>query len=47
MQPDRDCSCEVDHCAAADLYADDIRDMIDAFPKGKVAGFFAESIQVK
>ncbi|KAL0271499.1 UNVERIFIED_CONTAM: hypothetical protein PYX00_008579 [Menopon gallinae] len=45
VQTQRKCSCR-DECEAAEAYVDDVREIIDYnLPKGKVAGFFAESIQ--
>lgn len=46
-QTQRSCECAADHCRAADRYYERLEDVFSySLPRGKVAGFFAESIQV-
>lgn len=43
---DRDCSCRSGECSACDAYVAQVQDVLGhSTPKGKVAGFIAESIQ--
>ncbi|XP_050399414.1 alanine--glyoxylate aminotransferase 2, mitochondrial [Patella vulgata] len=45
-QTDRDCDCKPDECISCDLYVDQLEDGLRfSMPKGRVGGFFAESIQ--
>ena len=48
MQALRDCDCPADHCAAGPAYLNQMDEVFKySLPKGgKVAGFFAESLQV-
>eukprot|EP00123_Amoebidium_parasiticum_P016150 comp23309_c0_seq1/m.38301 comp23309_c0_seq1/g.38301 ORF comp23309_c0_seq1/g.38301 comp23309_c0_seq1/m.38301 type:complete len:512 (-) comp23309_c0_seq1:15-1550(-) len=47
IQADRTCSCPPNHCQAGDMYARQLKEIIDySTPKnGGIAAFFAESIQ--
>lgn len=45
-QTDRDCACKPGECQACDQYVNQVQDVLNAStPKGKIAGFIAESIQ--
>lgn len=47
VQTDRTCSCSPDHCLAGDNYYSELEQVFRySLPRGKVAGFIAESIQV-
>ena len=48
VQALRDCDCPADHCAAGPAYLNQMDEVFKySLPKGgKVAGFFAESLQV-
>lgn len=47
VQTQRSCECKPGHCQAADNYYKELEDIFSySIPHGKVAGFFAESIQV-
>uniref|UniRef100_A0A1B6GM39 Alanine--glyoxylate aminotransferase 2, mitochondrial n=1 Tax=Cuerna arida TaxID=1464854 RepID=A0A1B6GM39_9HEMI len=46
VQTDRACQCTPDHCQAGDNYYEEMEQVFRySLPRGKVAGFFAESIQ--
>jgi len=46
VQTNRDCSCGPNSCQAADMYFEQLADVIrHSMPKAGLAGFFAESIQ--
>jgi len=46
VQTNRDCDCSEGHCKATDMYLDQLDDVLRfSMPKGKIAGFWAESIQ--
>ncbi|XP_054288815.1 alanine--glyoxylate aminotransferase 2, mitochondrial isoform X2 [Macrosteles quadrilineatus] len=46
VQTDRECGCSQDHCQAGDNYYSELEQVFRySLPRGKVAGFFAESIQ--
>ncbi|XP_037078458.1 alanine--glyoxylate aminotransferase 2, mitochondrial-like isoform X2 [Pollicipes pollicipes] len=46
VQTDRHCDCAAGHCQASQLYADQLAETLRySCPKGRVAAFFAESIQ--
>lgn len=48
VQTQRSCECDAGSCRAADKYYEQLEDMFAySLPCGKVAGFFAESIQVR
>ena len=47
LQTLRDCSCGPDQCQAGDRYVHEFEEVLRySMPKGKIGGFFAESIQV-
>lgn len=47
VQTQRSCECNPSRCQAADKYYKQLEDIFSySIPHGKVAGFFAESIQV-
>jgi alanine-glyoxylate transaminase/(R)-3-amino-2-methylpropionate-pyruvate transaminase len=47
VQTHRCCECKRDRCQAADMYYEQLKNKFSySLPRGKVAGFFAESIQV-
>lgn len=47
VQTQRSCECDRNHCRAADNYYEQLENIFSySIPRGKVAGFFAESIQV-
>lgn len=47
VQTTRDCSCAAGECEAADKYYTQLEEVFKySLPRGKVAGLFAESIQV-
>ena len=47
IQTTRDCNCPPDRCEAADNYYTQLEEVFKySLPRGKVAGLFAESIQV-
>lgn len=46
-QTERSCECGRGRCRAADKYYEQLENMLSySLPRGKIAGFFAESIQV-
>ncbi|XP_065340976.1 alanine--glyoxylate aminotransferase 2, mitochondrial [Cloeon dipterum] len=46
VQSTRKCSCKPDECQACDMYYGQLEEVFKfSLPRGKVAGFFAESIQ--
>lgn len=45
VQTDRQCTCPLNSCHAADLYASQVKNLLEHSTPKKVAGFFAESIQ--
>ncbi|XP_026464938.1 alanine--glyoxylate aminotransferase 2, mitochondrial-like [Ctenocephalides felis] len=46
VQTDRKCDCDIDHCRAGDLYYKQLKEVFKySLPRGRVAAFFAESIQ--
>lgn len=48
VQTQRSCDCGRDRCQAADKYYEQIEEVFSySIPRGKVAAFFAESIQVR
>lgn len=47
VQTDRPCSCGVSQCHACDMYIAQLEDVLKHNTPKKIAGFFAESIQVK
>jgi len=48
IQTTRNCECPPGQCAAAGKYVDQIEEVLRySAPKGRVGGFFAESIQVE
>lgn len=47
VQTDRECDCEPDKCQAGENYYTEFEQVFRySLPRGKVAGFIAESIQV-
>lgn len=46
IQTDRHCSCGVGQCVACDMYIAELEDLLKSSCPNKIAGFFAESIQV-
>lgn len=47
LQPGRPCECSQGQCQACDLYVDQLEDVLRySVPKGRVACFIAEAIQV-
>lgn len=47
VQPQRQCTCTLGSCRAADSYAEDVKEILEySIPKHGVAAFIAESIQV-
>lgn len=47
VQTDRNCSCGVDECLACDMYINQLEETLIHSHPTKIAGFFAESIQVR
>ena len=45
-QTQRSCNCSEGHCEASMMYADQLEDLLKHCCPKKVAGFFAETIQV-